>query len=70
VTSDESRISEQTRPDAARELGGLQIISNRPLAVSLPRPDGFLRLVAAASDRPERKPFDLPTRHDYSDVVT
>jgi hypothetical protein len=44
VTSDESRISEQTRPDAARELGGLQIISNRPLAVSLPRPDGFLRL--------------------------
>jgi hypothetical protein len=37
-------ISDPTRPDAARELGGLQIIDNRPLAVSLLRPDEFSRL--------------------------
>ena len=37
-------ISDPTRPDAARELGGLQIIDNRPLAVSLLRPDKFSRL--------------------------
>jgi hypothetical protein len=37
-------ISDPTRPDAAKELGGLQIIDNRPRAVSLPRPDEFSRL--------------------------
>jgi hypothetical protein len=42
-------ISDPTRPDAARELGGLQIIDNRPLAVSLLRPDEFSRLVQARS---------------------
>jgi hypothetical protein len=40
-------ISDPTRPDAARELGGLQIIDNRPLAVSLLRPDEFSRLRAS-----------------------
>ena len=37
-------ISESTRPAAAKELDRPQIINNRPLAVSLPRPDEFLRL--------------------------
>jgi hypothetical protein len=46
VTSDERGISKPTRPDAARELDCLQIIDNRPLAVSLPRPDEFSRLMA------------------------
>jgi hypothetical protein len=32
-------ISESTRPAAAKELDRPQIINNRPLAVSLPRPD-------------------------------
>jgi hypothetical protein len=41
-------ISDPTRPDAARELGGLQIIDNRPLAVSLLRPDEFSRLARQA----------------------
>ena len=41
-------ISDPTRPDAARELGGLQIIDNRPLAVSLLRPDEFSRLAVVA----------------------
>ena len=36
-------ISESTRPAAAKELDRPQIINNRPLAVSLPRPDEFLR---------------------------
>jgi DNA-binding LacI/PurR family transcriptional regulator len=40
-------ISDPTRPDAARELGGLQIIDNRPLAVSLLRPDEFSRLAVS-----------------------
>jgi hypothetical protein len=45
-------ISDPTRPDAARELGGLQIIDNRPLAVSLLRPDEFSRLgLARQEDR-------------------
>jgi hypothetical protein len=39
-------ISESTRPAAAKELDRPQIINNRPLAVSLPRPDEFLRLRA------------------------
>ena len=43
-------ISESTRPAAAKELDRPQIINNRPLAVSLPRPDEFLRLVAAARE--------------------
>jgi DnaK suppressor protein len=47
-------ISDPTRPDAARELGGLQIIDNRPLAVSLLRPDEFSRLVELAE--PVRAP--------------
>jgi hypothetical protein len=38
-------ISDPTRPHAAKELDGLQIIDNRPLAVSLPRPDEFSRLI-------------------------
>jgi hypothetical protein len=37
-------ISESTRPAAAKEPDRPQIINNRPLAVSLPRPDEFLRL--------------------------
>jgi hypothetical protein len=40
-------ISESTRPAAAKELDRPQIINNRPLAVSLPRPDEFLRLTIA-----------------------
>jgi hypothetical protein len=40
-------ISESTRPDAAKELGGLQIIDNRPLAASLRRSDEFSRLMDA-----------------------
>ena len=40
-------ISESTRPAAAKELDRPQIINNDlPLAVSLPRPDEFLRLTA------------------------
>jgi len=42
-------ISEQTRPAAAKELDCLQIINNRLLAVSLPRPDEFLRLGSLAA---------------------
>ena len=38
-------ISESTRPATAKELDRPQIINNRPLAVSLPRPDEFSRLV-------------------------
>jgi hypothetical protein len=38
-------ISESTRPAAAKEPDRPQIINNRPLAVSLPRPDEFLRLI-------------------------
>jgi hypothetical protein len=41
-------ISESTRPAAAKELDRPQIINNRPLAVSLPRPDEFLRLANAS----------------------
>ena len=37
-------ISESTRPAAAKELDRPQIIDNRPLAVSLPKPDEFSRL--------------------------
>src|ERR1039458_10299181 len=37
-------ISESTRPAAAKEPDRPQIINNRSLAVSLPRPDEFLRL--------------------------
>jgi len=37
-------ISESTRPATAKELDRPQIINNRPLAVSLPRPDEFSRL--------------------------
>ena len=39
-------ISDPTRPDAAKELGGLQIIDNRPRAVNLPRPDEIFEVNA------------------------
>src|ERR1035438_8974049 len=42
-------ISESTRPAAAKEPDRPQIINNRPLAVSLPRPDEFLRLMTGGS---------------------
>src|ERR1019366_546506 len=42
-------ISESTRPAAAKEPDRPQIINNRPLAVSLPRPDEFLRLKTGGS---------------------
>jgi hypothetical protein len=48
-------ISESTRPAAAKELDRHQIINNRPLAVSLPRPDEFLRLVAAHLDSIDKR---------------
>src|ERR1019366_4877723 len=47
-------ISESTRPAAAKEPDRPQIINNRPLAVSLPRPDEFLRLVPTLEDAKRR----------------
>ena len=44
-------ISESTRPAAAKELDRPQIINNRPLAVSLPRPDECLRVMGSRSER-------------------
>src|ERR1017187_6933558 len=59
-------ISESTRPAAAKELDRPQIINNRPLAVSLPRPDEFLRLADGAFSHRETRLEGRRVRFDMA----